>query len=463
MHRLPRLLAAALLAVLAACGSGGDADSELAIRFLHVAPDAPRVNFLIDGNALRSLVDYRSGTPFLFLTGGHYDIAVEAIVPVANETVFELPNEPLANGLEYTVLLTGRLADDDLETLRIVNPLSEVSGGHFRLQVVHAAPDAAAVDIYLTDADALLSASTPLYTLAYRDQAPRDELPAATLRLRVTPAGDPDTVLYDSGSLGFSALNDLLVVLAANTGTGTSPFSVVFNNRFTSTVVNDAASPAAIRVIHGVPDGPPLDVCADTELAVSGEEITCDGPLVADALAYATRSPYAELAAAVWSLVATDDTDPAANPQPVIPVTALALAAGQRTTLLYAGLLDGSAGIALTDDTRSVYTEGRLRLVNAAPAAGIVDVWLLEPGTALADANPTLSSLSLGAQTGHLSFAPQALTLVVTSPGTEEVLATTDLTLAAGDVATVVVFDAPRPDAESTGLPIGITVFDDGT
>lgn len=492
---------------LSACG-GGDGGSEVALRVIHASPDAPRVNFLLNGIAVRSLVDFQQGTQFNFLTAGRYDIALEAVLPVQNEKIVDLAGTSLQDGREYTAVMIGRTGDDSIDSVLLDNPLSAVGAASFRIQLLHAAPAVGAVDIFLTAATDPLAGATPLATLTYGGFSTRTELPvpvpASARRVRITAAGaaDPDnSVIFDSGELTFASLDDLLAVVTQNAGAGDSPVALVINNRFVTTPVDDAGAPAEIRVVHLVPDAPALDACVDVDgiYDVAQNRFACDGTgIIPPALTYGGVTGYQRLQPDNYALVISRSDDPLAvvfpspdllDPPLIDPdgdpadpdddLTTEQVAAAlevlesqqedftllraRRTTILLTRLLDELIPVPVLDLARPVNTEAKLRFINGSPAAGTIDVYLLLPGGDLATASPSLVGLGLGGSVGHLSYAPQTLTVVVTKRGTKDELTRLDLALAAGGVSTFIVRDAQRPDAASTGLPVGTLVISDLT
>lgn len=257
--RLALVLASS--AFLASCGSGGDINNELSFRVIHASPDSPPVNVLVDGVALRSGVDYKQGTGFIFVTPRTYRFGIEAILPGEDALIID-QSVPLVAGSEFTVLALGKDETDTVHSLIIENTFEAIPDGNARVQFVHGAPDEPVLDVYLTAEGASLAASTPVAQVTY-DQYPADRqlIPPGDYVLRVTPQGDPNTVLFDSGPLGsLGNRADLLFVLVQNTAAGSSPLSLVINNGFSSFELLDKSTQAQLRVVNLSPDAPALDV-----------------------------------------------------------------------------------------------------------------------------------------------------------------------------------------------------------
>jgi len=74
--------------------------------------------------------------------------------------------------------------------------------------------------------------------------------------------------------------------------------------------------------------------------------------------------------------------------------TTLTLGSGTETTFILAGFSSSLQGMVLTDDnTAPASNTVNIRLVNAMPSLGAVDVYVVTPGTSLSNSTPTVSNL----------------------------------------------------------------------
>lgn len=439
---------ATALVTLAGCG-GGDGNNDAGIRVIHAAPDAPRVNFLLNGQAVRFALDYRQGTPLLLLTQGSYDVAIEGLIPPENQTVLELPGLSFSGDRDYTVVVTGRIADDSLDGLLFESSRLPAPDGKARLQVLHAAPEAPPVDLYLTEPEAELAASVPLGTLAYLEDSGALDVDAGLGRLRVTLAGDPDSLLFDSPNISLAQNSKLFVVAVANTGAGPAPIALVINTGSAQADLLDRNTPGALRVLHLSPDAPALDL---TRQATGSEDVL---PFL-EGLMYPQSSGYQELAVAQYTVRAFDATDADPEAEPLLSFVQT-VQPGQFYSVLFTGLAEAILAQPLIDARRPVATEAKLRLVHASPEAGVVDIYLTPDGAELAESLLILRNVNPRAETGYRPLPPGDYTLLVTEPAdsTAEVISSA-LNLAGGDVRTLIVRDAP-----GGGEPVGLINIDD--
>lgn len=440
---------AAALALLALAGCGGDANNDAGIRLIHAAPDAPRVNFRLNGQAVRSGLDYRQGTPLLLLTQGSYDVAIEGLIPPENQTVLSLPGLNFSGDRDYTVVVTGQVTDDSLDGLVFETSRMAAPDGKSRIQVLHAAPDVPPVDLYVTEPDAELAASVPVGTLAYLEDTGPLDVDAGVSRLRVTLAGEPANVVFDSPDISLAQNSKLFVVAVRNTGAGPAPITLTINTGSAQADLLDRNTPGSLRVLQLSPDTPELDL---TRQATGSEDVL---PFI-EGLAFPQSSGYQALAVGQYTIRARDATelDPEADPllsfvQTVQP--------GQYYTVLFTGLAETILPQALIDARRPIATEAKLRLVHASPEAAVVDIYVTPAGAELEDSVLILRNVSPRVETGYRSLPPGDYTLLVTEPGDSaaEVISA-PLSLAGGDVRTLAV-----TDAAGGGEPIGLSAFND--
>jgi len=424
------------------------------LRALHASPDAPPVNIRVNGAQALANVDYGQGSAFLDAPKSAH-VEVEAIIPDGNAVVLDRTLE-LSYSTEYTVLAVGEVADP-IDTLVVSNPTGEViAAGSLRAQVVHAAPNAPAVDVYVTAPGAALESSTPVNSsaLAYGQFTGRAQVPAGDYRIRVTAAGQPGTVVYDSGAVALAAGADLLIAAIENTGPGAAPIQLVALDGQGAARLLDAATPASVVAIHASPDAPAVDLLADVIDTAANEAL---GVARGVAFPQACRIP-AVPAPGSYSISVT----PAGNPGVTALQLPLQTVKGAELTAIVTGYLGSTPALqplALTTVTRPVVTEAKLRVTHASPGTGNVDLYLLPDGASLATATASFAAVPFGTSTPVLSLAPGTYDVYVTPAGNKSVVAiqVQNLALTGGEVLDVLARDA-RQNGSEGALPQLIVV-----
>lgn len=173
------------------------------MRVHHSVADAPDVNVSVNGDAALTEVPYTASSGVLELDEGSYSVQVDGILPDGSfATVIGPADLELDGETRYEVFAVGKVSDGSIAPLIIANPVSDIAAGNFRLQVVHAAPDAPMVDIYLTApaVDVTLdNADAPaIANLAFREATDFIGLPAADYLVDVAAAGGTPVVIDDA-------------------------------------------------------------------------------------------------------------------------------------------------------------------------------------------------------------------------------------------------------------------------
>ena len=412
------------------------------LQVLHASADAPAVNVLLDGNPVLQGVDYKQGSGRLQVGARTHSVAVEGLLPGgATATVIAPVDLTLNADTTYTVAAVGPVSA--IEAVVVSQPRTAVSAGSARLNVLHAAASAPAVDVFVTTPGADLTATAPTGSFAFRGTIGPAEVAAGDYQVRVTLAGDPTAVVFDSGTIPLSDGADLFIAAVPSTTPGMAPISLVALDGSGAIEILDAATPAALRVFHASPDAPPVDVVVNDDFAM---------PFIED-LEFPDVVGYVPVPAADYNVKVT-----AANNAGAIVIDAdLSLAAGQSYDVLAVDALATIDALVLNDDRRSVATEAKVRIVHASPTAQDVDIYVVATGTDINTVDPTLAAVPFKASTGYLSLPAGDYDVTVTPTGTKTAaIGPAMLTFNDGDVLTAV-----ARDAAGGGTPLGVILQDD--
>jgi LPXTG-motif cell wall-anchored protein len=186
--------------------------------------------------------------------------------------------------------------------------------GQARVRVVHASPDAPAVDVWVNDAKAISD-------VAYKEITAYAPLDAGTYNVKVVPAGATEPVVIEA-DLDLAADTDYTVV-AVNVLESIEPLVLVDNN------TTPAAGKAHVRFVHASPDAPSVDV------AVAG------GPVLFSDVAFKGVGDYLPVDAGTYDLeVRLAGTDTVA-----LSVSGVALADQTVYTVFAMGLAGGDPAL----------------------------------------------------------------------------------------------------------------------
>lgn len=454
--RLLSALSAAALLFAAGC-SGGGSDSSTAqpqlpqptgtLEVIHASPDAPDVDVRVAGLEIAGSVPYK-GVRVSAYEVGDYPIEVVGNVPGGDVTVIPAagqaaPTVTIGEDQRVTVVAAGEVAG--IAPIVLTDTPPAIADDEVRLRVLHAAPAAPAVEVYVTAPGDPLGA--PLGTFAFGETLTPDAVvvPEGAYRIRVAVPGSPSTVVYDSGAIDLPGGADLLVAAVANTTTGASPVSLLATTGSTTLEFLDADTPSDVRVVHASPDAPNVDVVANDDFA--------SRPVVD--LAFGAGTDYLGLPPGDINVKVV----PTGADAPVVIDADLTLAQGTSYSVYATGLLADIAPLVLVDDTRRVATEARVRILHASPSAGAVDIYVVPGGTGgdLSGAAPAFSGVPFLADTGYVELAPGSYDVVVTGAGsTVPAIGPVTLTLDGGGLYT-----AAAIDQVNGGVPPTLLLLDD--
>lgn len=430
-------------------------------QLLHASPDAPAVNITGIGAAING-VDFKQGTGVVTGGPGTYTVQIDGLTPGGPVTVIGPVDLTLAADTLYSILAVGDVAN--IDALVLEQPATEVPAGSTRLRVVHGAPNAPEVSVFLTAPGADLQTEAPVGTFEFGgDLGPVDVPAGGPYQIRVTLPFTPPaaaTVVFDSGELTLADGANLLITAVQNTTSADdlaadeAPITLSVLDGTGPSEILSATAPAELRVVHASADAPAVDVVVNDDFA---------NPLVPD-LTYPNFAPaegFVSVPADSYDVTVTDAATQSVFP---IDVDGLALDAGVTYDVLAINTLAALEPLILTDDYRRVATAAKVRIVHASTVAdGLspqgVDIYVTAPGTDIADVDPTLEDVAFRANTGFLELAPGDYEVTVTvADDKAPAIPTTPISIQGGNVYTAIARD-PDPAVLNDGL--GLILMDD--
>ena len=205
-----------------ALGFGNEGDA--CVNVVHASPDAPAVDVWVDGEPALIGLTFGTYSGWVALPAGEHQVQVAPAGTSADQAVIDA-ELTLEEGAAYEVAAVGLVADISAEVNQI--NLSDLGEDEARIQVIHASPDAPAVDVAVTGGDVLVS------DLEFPDSSGFLTVPAGSYDLEVRAAGTTDValplpgVVLDAGlvysvyAIGQLADGTLTVLVVPTTAEGT--------------------------------------------------------------------------------------------------------------------------------------------------------------------------------------------------------------------------------------------------
>ena len=178
-------LAAGLLTTAGAANEGR-------VRVIHASPDAPAVDIYANGAKVLSNVPFKASSGYLSVPAGAYNFRVYPAGANAATTPSVLSiDATVQSGVDYTVMAVDRLSQ--IKGRVYVDDNRAPASGKAHINVIHAGPDAPAVDVAVKGGPVLVSGA------AFGDKAGPLPVDAGTYDLEVRPAGTTQIALAVPG------------------------------------------------------------------------------------------------------------------------------------------------------------------------------------------------------------------------------------------------------------------------
>lgn len=278
------------------------------VRFVHASPGTPAVDIAIadNGPVLFGNVAYSESGGYITVPAGTYDL--EARVAGTNIVALSLPGVALTGGTGVTIWANGLLKGSPALGVSVALDVAPMA----KLRVIHASPDAPAVDVKVNGTRAIENLSFNRATM-YTD------LPADTYDIQVVPSGLNDPVVIDA-TLPLEAFD--YSVLAIDQLANIQPLVVVDDNML--------GEDARIRFIHASPDAPAVDIA-----------LANGGPVLFGNVSFGEDAGYISVPGGTYDLEArVAGTDTVALDVPGLNVTGF-----RSFTVVATGLLNGNPSL----------------------------------------------------------------------------------------------------------------------
>jgi uncharacterized surface protein with fasciclin (FAS1) repeats len=260
---------------------------------------------------------------------------------------------------------------------------------------------------------------------------------ALTLAACGTTPSTPTAAETDPNVLGTMSLDGTMRDLEGNVVTPNA--SGVRALSSLSIRLDARATPApAVRVVHGSPDTPAVDVLVNDKVAI--EDLT-----------YQDQAGPASLPAGTYNVKVN-----LANTATTAINANLTLENGAYYSAYALGFTRNIGATVLRELPFKLSGVGLVRLLHGSPTAPAVDVYLSRPGRDINRLRPILRNVNFKDASPYFAVRPGELQVTITPAGTKTVAISAKLDVADGSLQTAVAADAP-----GGGAPLGAYVVDE--
>jgi Domain of unknown function (DUF4397) len=392
-HYLLIAAAFAVLALVSGC-KGKNSQNTTDMRSLHAVVDAEPLDVLVDSDVKTSALPFGSTSSYVQFDSGTRDVQVRSTTA---QTILSDKQLSFSSGVNNTLVIYGKRAA--MQTQVVLDDTVSPSSGHFRVRALNLAPDAGAVDLYVTTGPISSSGGSIVPAASYGALTGAAEVANGSLQVTLTTSGTQD-ILFQSPAQNFSDNSTYtIVVLPSLSGKlvsavlltqGANPSGTLLQNPF-----------ARVKAVNAIPDASALNFKAD-------------GTVLLSSVPFMGSSNYVTTAAGTHSL----QIEASNVPGTIIASLSKALGAATDYSAIAAGSLAAPSLIAIADDN-SLPTSGfaKIRFVNAQPGSAAVDVLL--------NFAAQTTGLPAGSASTYFQVTPSlTYTITFATPGGVTVIAT---------------------------------------
>ena len=229
---------------MSGCG-GGNPDDDATLRAVNATSDVESIDlrfndWLFAGAIGRGAMVSAYARRSLWSVGpaGWLEVSRAGSTSALLEATHSLPKGDTASVVVMGSLGAGlklRVVDEDAQ-----RPGSQA----VRLRLLHAWPAVGALDVYVTSSGQTLAGRAPDGTVGVYEDLSAFGNPLPGSRLRITPRGEPDRILFDNPSTGFAGDQVVTLVLAPAQGPSRAAVAVLPSNGAGYVLINHAITGA---------------------------------------------------------------------------------------------------------------------------------------------------------------------------------------------------------------------------
>ena len=223
---------------LGGCGGGSldDDDPQASLRFVNGTADFVPADFRVDSEVRAAgLTNGGAATGYGSEDAGTLQVSLHAAGSSASAAS---STRAYAEDSTTSVLAYGSLATG-LQFAFFDESNAAAAAGMFKVRAFHATSTLGALDVYITNAGSLNGVSPTLSVAAYGALSSFVSVPAGSYRVRITPAGNAGTLLFDfTAGLNVPSTAVLTLVIVPR-ATGTRPNVGVLPERSNALVMSN--------------------------------------------------------------------------------------------------------------------------------------------------------------------------------------------------------------------------------
>lgn len=434
------LAAAALLATIACTETRfEEATGDGQIRGINGIANADDAIFLIEERELTQL-EFKSVSAPQEFDDLSYNFSFDLPIPLEADRRLATQFVDVIDSMEYTLALGGTVAAPELFVWERPDPVWDGTESEFDVGGGHLNTTLGAVDVYFAAPGTAPVAGNAIGSLEFGQQLADQRFNAGDYAVALTPAGDPSTILFQSGTITVSGGNTFTIAVFDADPSIPAPVSVrLIDTTGAAAELADERFPPTAQFVHAAFGTGPVDVVASGDFAA---------PLTANL-------SFGQIAADVDVAPGTETYSfaPTGNTMSLLDAD-LGVAVGSRAMIVLLGAVGELQALNVVSPRRGLATVAQFRVTHASNNAGAVDVYFTEIGEDAEGQLPSIIGLPFGQASAVGRVVPGTFDLIITANGsTTPIVGPTQVTMNTEDLLEIIVFDTADPNV------IDATVF----
>lgn len=454
MTNIRRIIAAAVaLTVIAAIGGCAktaqvEATGKSMVRGINSIVTSPELIFLIEELSLGSIA-YKDAVGFVEYDDLSYNFNFD-IFPPDSATTIRLATEfiDVVADTEYTVVLTGTIANPAIFSWEAPERIFDAAETVFEADFAHLSPTLGEVDVYFVPENTAPMLGDAIGTLNYGERIPYQEFADGRFELIITLKDDPLNFLYQSLPLSSTPATRVTFSIFDPDPSITADIAVnLINPNGGSASLPDVNTPANVRLLHA----------AFGTVNVNGYFNNDLNTIIFPNVGLGGISSYTDIDTVLTPFTVTDATNSAAT----VHEEEIIIGSNSKSTIILGGEPGSLLYRELRDEARPLESFPVVRITNMSINANVIDIYMLPPGTVIAEETATqFSGLPSLVDTGFFGPAEGTHEITVTLFGEiTPISVPVTIDVVNGDIVDIAILDTVDPAMvdlfifDSTALP----------
>jgi len=449
MTYLKRIIAVAitLLAVAAIGGCAKTAQVEATgkgtIRGINSIATSPELQFKIEERILGGTT-YKGVAGFSEYDDLTYNFNFDLFLPGDTEAT-RLATQLLdvAVDTEYTIVLTGTLANPTLISWEAAERDFDPAETVFETDFAHLAPTLGEVDVYFATLGTVPVLGDAIGSLNYGERIPYQEFADGEFDLIITAKDDPLNILFQSRTLDSVPASRVTFAVFDPDPTITANVAVnIISANGASASLADVRFPGNVRVLHAAFGTGRVDGFLNSDF----------NSIIFPDIGFGELSAYRDIDNTVTALTLTD----VGNSGAPVHEEEIIIPSNSKQTIVFGGAPGALSFTNLTDDARSLETFPVIRFTNMSINIEFLNIYMLPPGTVITEESTTrFSGFPSLLSTGFFGSDEGAHEITITLRDEIAPISTPiTIDVVNGDIVDIVILDTADPAV------VDVVIFD---